>query len=199
MKVWEKKPEQGRRKRHISLLITGVPSTGKSTLALDWCEKNTWAYLSLNDLVEEKKLYTQIDQEDMSKIVRMRELEAEANEWIAMQDAPSIVDGHLGCEIKLDVDAVLVLRLNPKELQSRLEKRGYTPTKVDANKMAEMLDYCTIRSIKNYGEDKVFEMDMSGKSLQAELKEFEEFVKSGLHGANFRPHVSWSEELLGQA
>ncbi len=185
------------KRKTTSILITGVPCTGKSTLALEWCAKNDWAYLSLNDLVEQEKLYTGTDQEDMAKLVKLDELEREANGWIRRQARSSLIDGHLGCELKLDVDLVLVLRLEPNALAKRLEGRGYTPSKVNANKMAELLDYCTIRSIRNYGEKNVYELDTSGQDVRGLIGQFDRFIASGSKG-KFKPHVSWSAALLAQ-
>ncbi len=187
----------GKKRKPVSILVTGVPCTGKTTLALEWCAKNDWTYLSLNDLVEQEKLYAGTDQEDMAKLVKLDELEHEANEWIRRQEKSSLIDGHLGCELGLDVDCVLVLRLEPNVLAKRLEGRGYTPSKVNANKMAELLDYCTIRSIRNYGEKNVFELDTSGQDVRGLTSQFEKFIDSGSKG-RFRPHVSWSAALLAQ-
>lgn len=180
-------------------LITGVPGTGKTTLSKAWCLESNWAYLSLNDLVEEKQLYTGIDSADMAKIVHMTSLKTEAAEWIEKQTKPCLVDGHLGCELRLPVDRVLVLRLHPGELVSRLEKRGYTPAKVHENKMAELLDYCTIRSLKTYRPAQVFEMDVTGLDARKMMARFGEFVGAEKPPSRFSPHVSWGDELLAEA
>jgi adenylate kinase len=178
-----------------AILITGVPCTGKTTLSLAWCKKHGWHLISLNKLVEKKKLYYGIDKKDGAKIVRLDLLEKEANKQIEAFKPNVIVEGHLGCEIKLNVARVLVLRLHPNELEARLKKRNYPKEKIEQNKMAEMLDYCTIRSIENYGKNKVFELDASSKSAKQNLCSLESFVSSKNPKEKFAPNISWSLEL----
>jgi len=183
----------------LAILLTGTPCSGKTTLAKAWCGKNKWVYLPLNELVEKKKLYSRIDKKDGAKIVKLKALEKEANKAIAQTSRPLLAEGHIGCEIKLDVARVLVLRLEPNELIKHLSKRRYSSAKLQENKMAEMLDYCTICSLEQYGSSRVFEMDMSKKTIKQNLASFAKFVsanKSGLRA--FLPHVSWSEALLAE-
>lgn len=180
----------------LTILLTGVPATGKTTLAKAWCQKMGWAYLSLNEMVEEQKLYSGVDEEDMAKVVRLTALETAANAWLRAQKGPCVVDGHLGCEIELDVMRVLVVRLNPNELAKRLEARGYIPSKVRENKMAELLDYCTVRAVQVYGAKKVYEMDETGKTPDKNLAEFAGFASAATPPDSFRPHVNWGDELF---
>lgn len=184
----------------VKILITGVPGTGKTTLARAWSSHTGCPILSLNDLVEEKKLYGKVDEEDFAKIVKLGEMSKSANKWLKGQKANCIVEGHLGCEVKLAVDSVVVLRLNPTELEKRLSDRGYVPSKVSANKMSELLDYCTIRSLEKYGEKKVFEIDMTGKlKPEAAFEELGNIFAGTSSAEKLRPGVGWPEQLLEEA
>lgn len=180
----------------FAILVTGVPGTGKTTLVKAWCEKEDWAYLGLNELVEEKKLYSGIDEEDMAKVARLPDLEKAANAWLNRQERPAVVESHLGCEIRLNVARVLVLRLHPDELARRLEARGYSPSKVRENKMAELLDYCTVRAIQIYGEKHVFEQDASRQTPEENRAVFSQFAASQTVPDSFKPHVNWGNELF---
>jgi len=184
-------------KKSIRLLITGVPATGKTTLAKDWANATGSAWLSLNSLVEKGKFYSEIDESDMSKVVRLSALSASANKWLGLQSGNCVIEGHLGCEFKLNVDKVAVLRLEPSELERRLKARGYVPDKIYANKMSELLDYCTIMSLKNYGAKKVYEIDMTGRLLTSQsFEDLGNIVAGTAASKKLLPRISWSEQLM---
>ena len=183
-------------KRPLSILLTGVPGTGKTSISREWCTKSNWAYLSLNELVKAEGLYSGRDERDGARIVEMGKLEAAANDWLLAMHSPAIIEGHLGCDIKLKVDRVLVLRLHPGVLVERLRARKYNAYQLGENKMAELLDYCTLQSIKNYGERKVYELDLTGKTLEQNVAALRRFARAAEPRAAFKSSVSWKEALL---
>lgn len=163
-------------KNKFSILITGTPGTGKTFLAKEWCKRKKWKYISLNGIVNTHKLYAKVDKNDGAKIVKLAGLEKAANSEIKKSKSSFVVEGHLGCDLKLNVGKVLVLRLHPYEIEKRLAKRNYQKFKLGENMMAETLDYCTINSEKNYGEKKVFEIDATKLGKPKLFSEFEKFV-----------------------
>ena len=184
------------KKKPLVILLTGVPGTGKTSIAREWCAQSNLAYLSLNDLVKAEGLHTGTDARTGALVVEMDKLEEAANAWLAAVHSPVIIEGHLGCDIKLKVERVLVLRLHPDEVVSRLRARNYNTYQLDENKMAELLDYCTLRSIRNYGSRKVYELDLTGKSVAQSVSALREFAASAKPAAEFKPHVSWGTALL---
>ena len=61
----------------LSLLITGVPGTGKTTLAKSLCKKTGAAIIEINELAELLGLYSHTDPSDGAKVVRLKKLERE--------------------------------------------------------------------------------------------------------------------------
>ncbi|MFH1306345.1 MAG: AAA family ATPase [Candidatus Micrarchaeota archaeon] len=179
-----------------AILLTGSPGTGKTEVARAFCKKFGWKYLSLTDLVNEYGLYSKIDEKDKSRIAELEKLQKIANEKIHQSKKPVLVEGHLGCEIELKVQRVLVLRLNPVDLVNRLEKRRYSKAKVEKNMLAEVLDYCTLTSEKCYRKSRVFELDTTGMNKSDVMKALIEFTASRELGAKFRPHINWTKMLL---
>ncbi|MFH1285543.1 MAG: AAA family ATPase [Candidatus Micrarchaeota archaeon] len=176
----------------MKIVITGVPGTGKSTLARLLAKKLKCELLRVNEVVVKKKLYTRVD-EDGAKVVKMRALFEE----LAKKSGKKknlVIEGHLACEFKLPAELVIVCRCNPKVLEKRLVKRKYASVKKSANTMSEMLDYCTILACKNYGEANVFEVDGGLKK--------EEMLKSALEIVKKKPKekkagwVDWSKILF---
>ena len=144
------------------ILITGTPGVGKTTVSSILVEK-TGAYLvDINKLVDEKHLYTGIDEERGYKIVDMDALFNEMNEIIDEIDDPDkhiVVEGHLS-HLFENSDLVIVLRANPDVLRHRMKTKGWKAAKIRENIEAEAIDICSYESFEIHG-DKVNEIDTS--------------------------------------
>lgn len=183
---------------HRSILITGVPGTGKTTVAKLLTEKTIAALIDINKLVSALKLYSSIDEADNAKIVRLKELQDELSQAIKaeLKARDVIVEGHLGCEMDLPVSKVIVLRCEPKVLRSRMAGRNYSQEKISQNALSEALDYCTVLSEKNFGKKKVWELDTTGKAPK-EVSSLCEKIMLGKQKKKSR--VSFPDALLREA
>ncbi|MCD6226888.1 AAA family ATPase [Candidatus Micrarchaeota archaeon] len=130
----------------MKILITGVPGTGKTTLSQYLSQKLGYHLININDIAKKFKTGTGRWGES---IINIKKSEKEINKILKDNDNV-IIEGHLGCDMKLNVDIVIVLRCNPKTLKKRLKKRGYPQDKITENIEAEMIDYCIINSEENY-------------------------------------------------
>ena len=170
----------------MRIALTGVPGTGKTAIA-NALKKKGFQVIYLNELVERKKLWSEVD-EFGSKIVNIRKLELEANRVLRDKNN-CIIEGHLACEMKLKCDFAVVCRTNPDVLERRLRKRGYPEKKINENIMCELLDYCTVLSLENYG--RVYEIRSEG-SIEKNVSEIMKIVNG--KGEKFRAGwVSWSK------
>ena len=144
------------------ILITGTPGVGKTTVSSILVEK-TGAYLvNINELVDEKHLYTGIDEERGYKIVDLDALFNEMNKIIEKVNAPDeyiLVEGHLS-HLFEHSDMVIVLRANPDALRPRMETKGWGAAKICENIEAEAIDVCSYEAFEVHG-DKVNEIDTS--------------------------------------
>jgi adenylate kinase len=145
----------------VTVLITGTPGTGKTSVSRILSRKLKSPILDLNDLVEEKHLYSGKDPEKGYKVVDLDALSMEIQGIIEdSSDEHMIVEGHLSHYFKKEdlVDLVVVLRARPNVLIKRLKRRAWSESKVQENIEAEALDICTFEAVETYGE-KVNEID----------------------------------------
>ncbi|AUB60346.1 MAG: adenylate kinase family protein [Methanobacterium sp.] len=132
------------------LILTGTPGTGKTTISCLLAEKLGYQLVDVNQLVDEKHLYTGLDPEKDYKIVDMEALEEELHKILEEDHLGAdsdekfgiIIEGHLSHYFP-QADLVVVLRTEPSILKGRLQKRGWKETKIHENLEAEALDICT--------------------------------------------------------
>lgn len=164
--------------------ITGVPGSGKTTLSKLISEKYNLQYISVNDLVNEKDYWTQIDARDDAKVVNMIALKKE------LQELPdnSVLEGHLVCEFPIPLDILIILRVPIKLLEKRLTEREYNEFKMKSNLYSELLDYCTDRANTKYCNlnVKIYEL-VTSKKIEENLEEIDLIIKG--EGEKFR--ASW--------
>ncbi len=160
------------------IVVSGTPGTGKTLLAKRLAEKLRACYVNLSNVVIEKKLYIEYDA-DRNTFVVDEERVREYLRRMAQECELIIVDSHYG-EIspKELVDKIIVLRLDPVELEKRLKDRGWSRNKIKENVQAEILGVCTVNALEEHGEDKVFEINVTGKSLEELVEEALDIIEN---------------------
>jgi len=157
----------------MRIIITGVPGTGKTSVARILSEKLGYPVITTKDLVREEYVDT--------RKLRLKAI------WATKDMTDVILEGHLFCETKIPADLVIVLRTNPEELKKRLEGRKYPEKKVRENLMAEFVDYCITKAEERY-ED-VWQVDTTGKTPEETAERILNALKEGV---DIYDHVDWS-------
>ncbi len=145
--------------------VTGVGGTGKTTssrILVKILEKsgNGYKLVELNELAEEKQIYSGYDEERKSKIVDTQKMGKEV-EKLGEKHGNIIMEGLFSHIFESDI--VIVLRCRPDVLKNRLEKKYDWHTKIDENMDAEMINLITEESISAHGKENVFEIDTSDR------------------------------------
>jgi len=169
--------------------ITGVPGSGKTTLSKLICEKYNFKYVSVNDLVNEKELWTTIDARDDAKVVNMIALK---KELLNLPDN-CVIEGHLLCEFPVQLDMLIILRVPIKLLEKRLTEREYNEFKIKSNLYSELLDYCTDRAKCKYcnSPTAMYEV-LTNKTIEECMDDIDKIINGS--GDKFKaPWVNLSE------
>jgi len=127
----------------ITIIITGTPGTGKTSLAQILSKKLGLKIINVKEMIEEKNICEAYDQENQCKIVNLKKLKPLLIKKIKKSKEDLVIESHLSHHIpKQYVDLCLVTKTEIKTLQHRLEKRNYSPKKIRDNLDAEIFDLC---------------------------------------------------------
>jgi adenylate kinase len=129
--------------------------------------------IGITEFVKNEKLVTSIDEERKTLVADTKKVEERLQEILSASEGNIIVEGHYAVDVvpKKDVHSVFVLRRDPNELKSVLEKRRYPEKKIWENLASEILDVCLWDALSVCGADKVCEIDVSGKTVEAVVEE----------------------------
>ncbi|MEM0359896.1 MAG: AAA family ATPase [Candidatus Diapherotrites archaeon] len=140
----------------MKLILTGSPGTGKTTIAKKLAKKLGLTHINEKDLALKKGI-GKWDHKNAELVIPLPALKkAAALELKKHKDI--ILEGHIWCEIKLPVDAVILLRVHPELLEARLSTRRYSAEKTQENVFCEGIDYCKKHALRNYGNKKIIEV-----------------------------------------
>lgn len=145
----------------MNIMVTGTPGTGKTTLAKNLAKNLGMKAINEKDYALQNKLGAFNEENELE--IPIKKFEKKANALLSKNDG-IIFEGHVICEAKLKTDLVLLITIDPEELELRLEKRKYAPAKIMDNVFCEGIAYCKKHLERNYPKEKIIEI----KSAQSE-------------------------------
>jgi len=169
----------------MKIALSGTPGVGKSKVAKK-LEENGYQVLYLEDIAD--KFVIGYDEERKSKIVD----EEAMDEYIKKikEEDMLIIEGHLSH--LLSVDAVILLRCHPKELEKRLAAKNWDEKKIKENLEAEALDVILDRALEKH--EMVWEIDTTGKSIEEVVKEVRKILEETPPSSYGK--IDWSSWLM---
>ncbi len=136
----------------MKLLITGTPGTGKTTIAKVLGEVFKAKVINEKDFALKNRLGRFNDENELE--IPLLPIQKKVNSFLT-KNKNVIFEGHVLSEVKIKVDAVIVLKIDPEDLEARLERRSYSPEKIMDNVFCEGIDYCLKHIKKNYSKNKI--------------------------------------------
>lgn len=180
------------------VLITGTPGTGKTTASKIAAQTLKYPIIAVNDLINDKNLYNGLDPKKGYKVVDLDALSRAIETKIEDSNEENLlIEGHLSHTFKNEnlVDTVIVLRTRPDILRKRLNKRGWSDSKVQENLEAEALDICTFEAVEIHGNN-VNELDTS----DIEMKELADILVEIIEGKKHFPpgNINFLEDYMNK-
>ncbi len=149
--------EQQVKLKYSLVAISGVPGTGKTTIAKIVKEKLKskgieFNLINVNELAKKEKLIIGFDEKrncDIIDISAFKNLDLNSFK-------PCIFEGHISHF--LNVDVIFVLRCDPIILKKRLKQRGWDKYKILENLESEIIDVISNEALEIHSVDNIYEI-----------------------------------------
>ncbi|MHA1229876.1 MAG: adenylate kinase family protein [Candidatus Helarchaeota archaeon] len=178
-----------------SIIISGTPGTGKSSISKKLGESLGLKVINIGDLAIKENFIISKDDKRDTLIIKEKKLISRLKKIIKNSETPLILECHFADIIPSEfVELVIILRTHPLILEKRLEKKGYKKRKINENVAAEILGVCTANALNKYDRDIIFEVDTSNLDIIQSVQTILKIIKS-------RPreykvgHINWMKEL----
>ena len=160
-------------------IITGAPGVGKTAVSALLALKLGAVHIDIGELTVKENLVKGKDEARGTLVADMEKVSKHVMEIIAEAKGDVILDGHYAVYVAPTqrVTRVFVLRRNPEELKPIMEARDWSGIKLWENLACEVLDVCLTDAISACGEEKVCEIDVTGRSTEDVVAEILQILK----------------------
>jgi adenylate kinase len=130
----------------MAIVVSGTPGTGKTCVAKALAKSLGQDYVDVNEIIKARRLSLGFDRKRKCEIIDPRELSKILIKGIK-KNPKQVIDSHLGHYLpERYVDTCIITTCSLKVLGKRLEKRGYSETKIRENLDSEIFETCKIEA-----------------------------------------------------
>jgi adenylate kinase len=175
-----------------AIVIGGSPGCGKTTIASLLGRSLDRDVISLGELAVEKDCITEEDLKRDTLVIDEDCMVKAIGNVIRKHDDEIILEGHYVDLVPYkEVEKVIILRVHPEALRTRLMERDYPEIKVRENVEAEVFGVCQMDAIHSFGEELVFEVDTTGLTPEETHDKIIELLR-----ASGKPtRIDWMQRL----
>jgi len=154
----------------VVIAITGSPGVGKTTIS-SMLASQGWKVNTVAELA--KTFDCEGDYDELMGCVEI-DIHKLAERFLMEPNDNLIIDGHLAHF--LAVDAIVILRCEPSQLRARLESRGYTQSKINANLEWELIAGTWSEIVEFDIDVPILELDSSTLSAEGLIKRLQDWI-----------------------
>ncbi len=165
-------------KNLLTIYITGVPGTGKTSIAEQLSQKLTLKYIEINDLVKKKGLYYGYDINRDTLIVDDELLINKLKQEIALNNRLCITGGIIFEDVSFDL--IIVLHSSIPTLKGRLEARRYDEEKIESNLESEIMNILYFELLEFNSPDIIHEVMNDNRTVEETCNEILSIIQK--HG-----------------
>ncbi len=126
-----------------SIIVTGTPGTGKTTVARWISKKYSLFYVDVHHLIKKSRCYESYSRKDKCYEVSVPKLVNILRNVIASHSRGTVIDSHLSHYLPSNlVDLCIVTRAPLPVIHKRLIIRKYSKSKIRDNLDAEIFEVC---------------------------------------------------------
>ena len=157
------------------IIVSGTPGVGKTVIGKLLAKRTGFTFLSLGDLVKKGRFHKGFDRQARSFLIDEPAVRKRLGVYFGDRRAKGVIfEAHSLTRIlphRTRGMVAVVLRLDPVVLARRLGARKWPKLKIWENIEAEMIDVSLYDSLEALGENRVLEINTTGKRPEELVRE----------------------------
>ena len=187
-----------------TIIISGTPGTGKTSVSEKISEMDDVNIISLNELAISENFTLEYDEERDTYIVNFKKLIPYLVNQIKILTKANkrflLIEGHFSDVVPNEfIDYAFILRCDPEILYQRLKERDYNKKKIIENIQAEILGNCANYLIQKQLKSPIYEIDTTNLTIDSVAIIIMDIIVNNINREKFLiGKIDWLEKLASE-